>query len=124
MASADIQGWEMIVLLTVFCQARQPGKFGPSANWMRTLEFAIWGHAQTSALRHDLSSSLKRSLWPDASIQLLAAARPANHRRVLPLARARMTGWRYDSVSDCSLNRIRGPGNTVGALMHSYPKRQ
>jgi hypothetical protein len=29
-----------------------------------------------------------------------------------------MTGWRYDSVSDCSLNRIPGPGNAVGALMH------
>jgi hypothetical protein len=44
---------------------------------MRTLEFAIGERAQTSALRHDLSSSLKRSLWPDASIQLRAAARPS-----------------------------------------------
>ena len=54
-----------------------PGNSARSANWMRTLEFAIWEHAQTSALRHDLSSSLKRSLWPDASIQLRAAARPS-----------------------------------------------
>ena len=65
--------------------------------WMRTLEFAIWERAQTSALRHDLKSSLKRSLWPDASIQLRAAARP-NHRRVLLLLKTVCQCWKSRSM--------------------------
>src|SRR5215831_13163299 len=44
---------------------------------MRTLELAIWERAQTSALRHHCSHLLKRSLWPDASIRLRAAAQPS-----------------------------------------------
>jgi hypothetical protein len=55
---------------------------------MKTLEFTIWERAQTSALRRICSHLLARSLWPDPSIQLRAAARPANHRRVLLFARA------------------------------------
>ena len=51
------------------------GNSARSANWMRTLEFAIWERAQTSALRSHCSHLLTRFLWPDASIRLRAAAR-------------------------------------------------
>ena len=34
-----------------------PGNSARSANWMRTLEFAIWERAQTSSLRRQLYSS-------------------------------------------------------------------
>ena len=37
----------------------------------------MWERAQTSALRRHCSHLLTRSLWPNASIQLRAAARPA-----------------------------------------------
>src|SRR5215831_6657876 len=38
------------------------GNSARSANWMRTLEFAIWEHVQTSALRRHCSHLLTRSL--------------------------------------------------------------
>jgi hypothetical protein len=61
------------------------GKIDPIAELDETLEFAIWERAQTSALRRHCRHLLMRSLWPGASIQLRAAARPADHRRVLLL---------------------------------------
>jgi hypothetical protein len=68
---------------------------------MRTLEFAIWERAQTSSLRRQLYSSPDAvpvaGRFDSAAGGCAASKSPA---RTAARPGARMTGWRYDSVSD------------------------
>jgi hypothetical protein len=100
-----------VLLFMMYCwlagrdkrQTFSRGNSTRSANWMRTLEFVIWERAQTSAWRRICSHLLTRSLWPDASILLRAAARPAAaHQTPIiahdPLTKDDVFSGKFDSI--------------------------